>query len=226
MIRMAFGLGALCLLLALGVVLYRFGAELAREAAQEIQVGKNSDETVPPPAPEKPETKAAETAPAPESAAPSAEHAAAPSAPTAPPSPEVPGAGPAPNETPAAAAEVPAQPVRTHRVASGDSLWKLSVQYYGSATHVAELMQANQLTAATLRPGQVLVIPEIAGTKAADAAGNAAAEPVNADHEIAQGTAPNESANETEQAATPAPSAAPAASGSGDSPFVPMPPSL
>lgn len=223
MIRMAFGLGALCLLLALGVVLYRFGAELAREAAQEIQINKDADETAPPAAPEAmaPETTATEAgsaapvAPAPETAAPSTEHAAAPSAPV---TPVVPEAAPV---TPLAP-ETPAQPLRTHKVASGDSLWKLSVQYYGSATHVAELMQANQLTAATLRPGQVLVIPEIAGTKAAGAADA----PDNADHEVAQGTASNEIV--TDQAATPAPTenGAPAASGSADSPFVPMPPSL
>lgn len=213
MIRMAFGLGALCLLLALGVVLYRFGAELAREAAQELQAGKDGDETAPPAAPEQPETKAAETAPAPETPAPATETAAAPSAPVSPVVPEAAPAAPA-------AIETPAQPMRTHKVASGDSLWKLSVQYYGSATHVAELMQANQLTAATLRPGQVLVIPEIAGAKAPDAADA----PVNADHEVAQGTAPSETQAETGQAATPA--AAPAASGSADSPFVPMPPSL
>ncbi|MCK6470365.1 MAG: LysM peptidoglycan-binding domain-containing protein [Planctomycetes bacterium] len=224
MIRMAFGLGALCLLLALGVVLYRFGAELAREAAQELQVNKDGDETAPPaaPVPEAAES-AAPTAPAPETAAPATETAAAPSAPV---TPIVPEAAPV---TPVAP-ESPAQPTRTHKVASGDSLWKLSVQYYGSATHVAELMQANQLTAATLRPGQVLVIPEIAGTKAAEVTGNADDAPANADHEVAQGTASNERANEvtheTDQAATPSAATAPAASGSADSPFVPMPPSL
>jgi len=55
---------------------------------------------------------------------------------------------------------------RTHIVQPGESLWLISKRYYGTPAHIERIADANHLeTPKRLRPGQVLVLPEIAGVK-------------------------------------------------------------
>ena len=53
--------------------------------------------------------------------------------------------------------------VRTHEVQSGDSLWSISMKYYGSGLHVDRIVEANDKLKSentTLVLGWTLVIPE------------------------------------------------------------------
>jgi len=50
----------------------------------------------------------------------------------------------------------------THSVASGDTLWAISEQYYGTGFEWQTILEANGLVnASNIEEGQVLVIPEI-----------------------------------------------------------------
>ncbi len=57
--------------------------------------------------------------------------------------------------------------VRTHTVAKGDSLSKIAKQYYGKVTLWKQLYEANKAVVGPnpdlIKPGQVLVIPELGG---------------------------------------------------------------
>ena len=55
---------------------------------------------------------------------------------------------------------------RTHIVQPGESLWLISKRYYGTPAHIERIADANHMDAPKrLRPGQVLVLPEIAGVR-------------------------------------------------------------
>ncbi len=75
-----------------------------------------------------------------------------------------PAATPVAAPAPAAAAVAPAAGQRTHVVKAGESLWKISGQYYGkpSTGGVNKILKANpNLTNANaIKAGQKLVIPQ------------------------------------------------------------------
>jgi hypothetical protein len=54
-------------------------------------------------------------------------------------------------------------PVRTHTIAKGESLWKISEHYYGNGAHYKKILEANKETIENenkIYPGDVLVIPD------------------------------------------------------------------
>ena len=57
---------------------------------------------------------------------------------------------------------------KTHTVAKGDSLSKIATTYYGSAGKWKQLYEANKAVVGAnpdlIKPGQVLVIPDLGGT--------------------------------------------------------------
>jgi Tfp pilus assembly protein FimV len=58
---------------------------------------------------------------------------------------------------------------RTHVVRAGETLWDISSYYYGSPAQVERIADANGLPAPNrVRPGMVLVLPEIPGIRIAD----------------------------------------------------------
>ena len=64
-------------------------------------------------------------------------------------------------------AEEPKAEAKTHKVVAGDTLGKISTQYYHSSKHVSEIQKANpDVNALALRPGMILVIPALADAKA------------------------------------------------------------
>lgn len=63
-------------------------------------------------------------------------------------------------EAPAPAAQ--GAPPKTHKVRTGDTLWKLAQSYYGNGAAFPQIFEANRdklPDASTIRDGQVLVIP-------------------------------------------------------------------
>jgi nucleoid-associated protein YgaU len=77
-----------------------------------------------------------------------------PEPPPPPPPPPTP-PPPPPEEKPA---------VREHVIASGDTLEKISKQYYGSMRHIADIERANtDLDPMRLRVGRKIVIPDVKG---------------------------------------------------------------
>lgn len=58
--------------------------------------------------------------------------------------------------------------VRTHTVVKGDSLSRIAKHYYGQASRWKALYDANKAVVGPnpdlIKPGQVLVIPELGGT--------------------------------------------------------------
>lgn len=54
-----------------------------------------------------------------------------------------------------------ADSVKQHVVVSGESLWSISEDYYGSGYNWKELADANDLTDYTLEVGQTLTLPEV-----------------------------------------------------------------
>jgi len=56
---------------------------------------------------------------------------------------------------------------RTHVVQSGETLWSISRKYYGSGVHTEKIATASNLRGRDkIRVGQVLIIPQLAGTRA------------------------------------------------------------
>ncbi|SEQ90702.1 LysM peptidoglycan-binding domain-containing protein [Lentzea albida] len=76
-------------------------------------------------------------------------------------SPQPAPAAAAPEPAPAEEAPAPAAPqVRTHEVASGDTLWAIAESYYGDGNRYGEIASANGIANPDLiHPGQVLTIP-------------------------------------------------------------------
>lgn len=67
-------------------------------------------------------------------------------------------------ESPAPAADSPAGDGRTYTVKSGDSLWKISQEMYGSGSSYMKIFEANKGLLEDpdkIFPGQKLVIPEL-----------------------------------------------------------------
>lgn len=90
-------------------------------------------------------------------------------------------------QMPAVAQPAPAR--RTHTVAQGDSLWVISRKYLGRGDLLNKIAEANNISGDRIRPGQILVIPDLsAPALPAPAATTAAARPPvrsedEADHE-------------------------------------------
>lgn len=83
------------------------------------------------------------------------------------PAPSAPAQAPAASETAAAGQARPAgttvEQVRTHQVARGDSLWRMSAKLYGSGFRYTEIYAANAQQIRNpdlIYPGQILVAPE------------------------------------------------------------------
>ncbi|MBE7466416.1 MAG: LysM peptidoglycan-binding domain-containing protein [Planctomycetes bacterium] len=206
MIRLALGIGTLAIMLAMGVLIYRWvhtpdGTQTAESLPGEAPV----EAGLPPPNPAPPADSTMPSVPVGPlgEAQPVGVAPAVPAPSPLPPLPNEPVA-PAPTQT----AQAPAAPtgaLPTHRVQSGDSLWKICMRYYGNAKYVNQIAQANGLeSAGSIKPGQVLVLPNLANIKPA---------PVDADHEVAEEPAARRVAPVQPQS--------PAASE-----FVPMPPTL
>jgi nucleoid-associated protein YgaU len=165
MIRTAIGIGILAILCGIGVIVYRH-VQSQDDVANLIppSVLPTPPKNVPQPTPS--------TNPLPE------------------PAPAVPAPAPAPmpvvNPSPAQpqqAEKPPAQPqapaeqggLVTYKIQPGDSLWEISRKFYKSPNHIKQIADANNLSAnATLRIGQMLVIPELRENKST---------PADADHE-------------------------------------------
>jgi len=104
---------------------------------------------------------------------------------------------------PPAVTDAPATAKRTHQVRSGDSLWKISRDAYGSTQHIHKIAAANKLGLNdVLRVGQVLVLPEIAGSKttATEHVQVPIAKPAprDADHEVSAAHAPSPTQPDTQ----------------------------
>ncbi|MCZ7643960.1 MAG: LysM peptidoglycan-binding domain-containing protein [Planctomycetota bacterium] len=202
MIRLAFSIGTLAILIAVGVLVWRWVGQETQTAAGDLP-----DVGTPPAAPPAQDGPGATMPQVPTGPYGVAQPPAPVPAPEAPAPSPLPPLEPLPVQSPppAPAPEAPSTRagLRTHKVQPGDSLWKISMKYYGDARHIQDLAQANRLDGAgTIRPGQVLILPD-AGTARRRA-------PADADHELAD-----------EPSSHDAPRPEPA-----DRDFVPMPPSL
>jgi phage tail protein X len=155
MIRALFTIGFLLFLAAVGVWFCRNHWDVAPETQQaEANPKAPAPPTVVPPAPD---VRPVDIAP-----------------PAPPPQPQ-----PQPYERPVAnpAQVVPQNAVpnpptprvgkRTHVVASGETLWVISRRYFGTPAYVEAIADANHMDAPNrLRPGMLLVLPEIPGVPA------------------------------------------------------------
>jgi len=140
MIRTACTIGFLAVLAAVGVLLYRHYRLPAPWEELQAEGAPPTDKAAP-----------ARAAPVPV--------VETPPAPPVQPAPRV--AEPAPPPAPTVTVGK-----RTHIVQPGESLWLISKRYYGTPAHIERIADANHLgTPKRLRPGQVLVLPEIAGVK-------------------------------------------------------------
>lgn len=91
---------------------------------------------------------------------------AAPAQPQPQPVQERPAMGPGPVVPPPVLPHPPTPRVgkKTHVVAPGETLWAISRRYFGTPNYVEAIADANQMgTPNRLRPGMVLVLPEIPG---------------------------------------------------------------
>lgn len=66
-----------------------------------------------------------------------------------------------PDEAPTVKEE-PAEPMQTYTVEQGDTLHKIAKKLWGNGTKYPRIMTANGLTTTLIKPGMVLVIPDIA----------------------------------------------------------------
>lgn len=173
MIRTAIGIGVLAIVLGIGIIVYR-----AVASGEDLATAGPGGPTPPalPDLPALPEPAPVRTAPTPAAEDPRVMPVANEERP-APPAPAPVQATPAPE----AARETPASGMTTYKVKAGDSLWAISRKFYNSPNHIKQLADANNLGSnATLRIGQVLVIPDIRGSKNT---------PADADHETTEAPA-------------------------------------
>jgi hypothetical protein len=71
---------------------------------------------------------------------------------------------PAPTPEPAPNPPTPRVGKRTHLVRPGETLWQISCRYFNSPAYVEQIADANHMDAPNnLRPGMVLVLPEVPG---------------------------------------------------------------
>lgn len=165
MIRTAIGIGILAILCGVGVIVYRH-----------LESREDVASLIPPSMLPTPPKNVPEPAPSPN---PLPEPAPAGPAPVPAPTPVV---NPAPAPQPAKPAAQPQPPAEepgnglvTYKVQPGDSLWEISRKFYKSPNHIKQIADANNLSAgATLRIGQMLVIPDLRENKST---------PADADHE-------------------------------------------
>lgn len=166
MIRTAIGIGILAILCGVGVIIYRH-LESREDVANLLppSVLPTPPKNVPQPAPSP--NPLPEPAPAVPAPAPAPMPVVNPS-----PAPQQPAK---PAAQPQLPAEEPGSGLVTYKVQAGDSLWEISRKFYKSPNHIKQIADANNLQAnATLRIGQMLVIPELRENKST---------PADADHE-------------------------------------------